>query len=210
MAGANTFLDAIGKCRTLDSIVPLETFIGRLVDSLAGCADDFTGYASIAAARVGLCFSKARETADSDRVVVEYYDTYIMQSYIGRFLPKRCDYELMMRCNKLYRSPSTFNMPMPSAAISPPPTATPLPSQSESRAMVDSMQSLTAQVGELVTSVQKHGSRLDSMNSRIDGMNQKIEAVADSSGMPAGSKNRWIKCDKCGKLGHRASECTSK
>ena len=210
MVGANTFVDAIGKCRTMDSIVPLETFIGRLVDSLAGCADDFTGYASTAAARVGLCFNKARETADSDRVVVEYYDTYIMQSYIGRFLPKRCDYELMMRCNKLYRNLACLPISSAAAALPPPPPAVSTVQQSDARAMLESVQALTAQVGELVSSVQKHGSRLDSMSSRMDGLNSKVEAVADSSGMPSGSKNRWIKCDKCHKLGHKAEDCPDK
>ena len=210
MVGANTFVEAIGKCRTLDSIVPLETFIGRLVDSLAGCADDFTGYASTAAARVGLCFSKARETADSDRVVVEYYDTYIMQSYIGRFLPKRCDYELMMRCNKLYRSVVCQPSPPMANALLPPPPVVSAAQQNESRAMLESIQALTSQVGELVSSVQRHGSRLDSMTSRMDGLNGKVEALADSGGGLPSGKNRWIKCDKCGKLGHKASECTGK
>ena len=38
----------------------------------------------------------------------------------------------------------------------------------------------------------------------------KVEALADSSGLPSSGKNRWIKCDKCGKLGHKASECPNK
>ena len=207
MVGANTFVDAVAKCRAMESIVPLETFFGRLVDSLAGCADDFTGYSATAAARVGLCFNKARETADSDLVVVEYYDTYIMQSYIGRFLPKRCDYELMMRCNKLYRSLGPPGAAGAAALVAP--TAVIAASvQSEMRSVLESVQALTSQVGELVSTVQRHGSRLDTVNSRLDGLNSKVEAVADSSGLPAGSKNRWIKCNKCGELGHKAADCT--
>jgi hypothetical protein len=187
--GSQTYVEVIAKCRTTGSVQPLASFLGRLVDSLAGCADDYTGYASTAAARIGLWFSKTRDTADSDMVVVEYCDSYVMQHYIGRFLPKRCDYELLMLCNKLHKTEA------PVAGGSCPPS------------VIDGLVAMTAQVSELTAAVTRQASRMDSLGNRMDGLNTKVEAVGEAAGVVSG-KNKWLKCDKCGKLGHKKADCT--
>jgi outer membrane murein-binding lipoprotein Lpp len=187
--GSQTFVEVIAKCRTSGSVQPLASFLGRLVDSLAGCADDYTGYASTAAAQIGLWFSKTRDTADSDMVVVEYCDSYVMQHYIGRFLPKRCDYELLMLCNKLHKTEGVGVGGVCSPSI------------------LDGIAAMTAQVSELTSAVTRQAARLDQLGNRMDGLNSKVEAVGEAAGVVSG-KNKWLKCDKCNKLGHKKADCT--
>jgi len=181
-------------------------------------------FAQMGAHRIGMWFDKAVQGAPSEDVALEYMELAILRwPLCGRGLPVEYDSELMDRAKRLAPSAAPPIAPSFTAippAPPPPPAAVVPASQPKSDGaialndqldqMVKGIEGLTGQMATFGRRLDATHSKLDNVSNKVGGLETKVKDMEAGSSMRPKTKeekDKTIRCNKCGQIGHREADC---
>jgi hypothetical protein len=198
MPGTFTIVDAISDSEKKRSPAPLDTFIGRLIDSLNSVADDHAEFAPIAAGKVSQLYSRVKSTAILEMAPVFFMKEYVLWTCRGRGIPTPMDLEIMARAEKEAaklmgegRSGHGGGQGGGGGGSA--------PGGHSDSAVMGKLDELFKKFGEIESKVNK----ISGIESRLDTLLNKVKSLTDPG------RDRNITCNKCGEKGHRVADCTN-
>ena len=196
MPGTFTIVDAISESERKRSPAPLDSFVGRLIDSLNSVADDHAEFSPIAAGKISQLYSRVKSTAISEMAPVFFIKEFVLWTCRGRGIPFPMDLEIMARAEKEATKLMAEGRTGHSGG-----GGTQQPGGAAETAVMGKLEELFKKFEAVESKVGK----IAGIESRLDTLTNKVQGLAK----PAGDRDKHITCNKCGEKGHRADNCTN-
>ena len=215
--GMQSVTASFTSARKLGTMAPLTFFFANTRDKMMNAADDHCSFARMGAHRIGTWYDKAMQVATSDAVAIEYFELSVIKGPLnGRGLPEDYDSELMERAKKVAGACEpcvpTLSLPLPG----PPSGTSQQRSDNQQVVLGTQLEEVVKGIETIQGSLVTMGRRVDATHTKVDATNQKVDSLSakvkklEESKGPAltkEEKDKTIKCNKCGAIGHREADC---
>lgn len=199
--GVTTMHSAIDESKKLGSRSPLDTFFTYMTDSMTTVIDDHANYAAVGSSRVRSFYNLLCDTAPNDMAVILYVEDIISRSYRGKGCPTRVDMQKLAVISKKAGESSRVDSDDRSKSKL---------GESELVAIGSQLQEVTVALSKFEGVESRMTSKLNTaiarLESRVDSVANKVTRLEATDP----DKDKHMKCDKCGKKGHRSSACPDK
>jgi hypothetical protein len=196
--GMQDVTTVLAKAKIEGSLASFDAFIANTRESMTSCPDDHVDFAMRGANLIGQWHEHGRAAASCDLAALEYFELCIVYNIArSRGLPKPYEPELMARAEKTAR---VAEQRRNGGVLVPRVGATSLPPAGDGAGGAPPAW-MSAYVKTVEEGAAASKAAMDSMAKRMDALNAKVDRSNQED------KDKFMKCNKCGKKGHREANC---